>query len=55
MLKSKNYMEISIIFPDDFVPSEKEFQYLCTVMLLKGKYITKEEALETCGFGNNKK
>jgi hypothetical protein len=51
--EKKNYMEISIIFPDDFAPSEKEFQYYCTVKLLKCKFITKEEALEMCGFTNS--
>ena len=49
-------MKTYIIVPKKFVPVEKEFQMYCAIKLYKGKYITKEEAIQMCGYDKiNKK
>ena len=42
-------MILKIKIPNEFVPTEIEFQMYCAIKLLKGKYISKEEAMKMCG------
>ena len=43
-------MNISYIFPDCFVPEEKEFQIYCAIKLLENNYISIGEAKKICGY-----
>lgn len=43
-------MIIKYTLPDCFVPNEMSFQIYCAIKLLRGNYITKEEAMKICGF-----
>jgi hypothetical protein len=43
-------MILWIKVPEIFVPEEKEFQFYCSIKLLKGNYINKEEAMRICGY-----
>jgi len=44
-------MILKISVPEAFVPEEREYQIYCAIKLFKGEYVTKEEAVEICGYG----
>jgi hypothetical protein len=43
-------MILKVKVPNIFVPEEREFQMYCALKLYKGNYISKEEAINMCGY-----
>lgn len=41
-------MMLKFIYPDVFIPGEKEFKIYVAIKLLKGKYINNKEAIKLC-------
>ena len=45
-------MILHFIYPNCFIPNEEEFKLYCAIKLLRGNYITEQEAIKICGYSS---